>query len=151
MIIDTVVWGNLEIDDKHVYHFAKGIPGFEEETEFVLIEQEQTPFEYLQSIKNRELSFLLTDPFLFYPDYEFELPDSDAKELELDNEVMVRCILTLRDPAENSTLNLLAPIVLNSDKHLGKQVVLHQTSYGTQHPLWGTDDFNRPEPRKAGK
>lgn len=135
MIIETLSWGKLEVDKEQLYHFPKGIPGFDEETDFALIVMAETPFSYLQSIHNKELSFLLGDPFTFYPSYEFELPDDEAEELEIQSDVVVRCIITLKENAEQSTVNLLAPIVLNPVANLGKQVVLHKGPYHTKHSL----------------
>lgn len=136
MIIETVTWGSLEVAEDQLYHFAKGIPGFEDETEFALIDREEGPFVYLQSMKDKELAFLLVDPFIFYPDYEFELQTADTEELKLDQHILVRCIVTLKEQIEKSTINLLAPIVLNPAERLGKQVVLHQNTYQTKHSLW---------------
>lgn len=135
MIIDTLSWGKLDVDEEQLYHFSKGIPGFEEETDFALIAMADTPFWYLQSVSNMGLSFLLGDPFDFYPSYEFELPDDEAEELDIDNEVIVRCVITLKEQAEESTINLLAPIVLNPRFRLGKQIVLHKAPYHTKHNL----------------
>ncbi|WHY19089.1 flagellar assembly protein FliW [Paenibacillus sp. G2S3] len=135
MIIETLSWGKLELDEEQLYHFPKGLPGFDEETDFALITMDETPFWYLQSIKSKGLSFLLGDPFVFYPSYEFELPDDEAEELGIDNEVIVRCVITLKEQTEQSTINLLAPIVLNPVGHTGKQIVLHKTPYHTKHSL----------------
>jgi flagellar assembly factor FliW len=135
LIIETLSWGKLEVDEEQLYHFSKGLPGFDEETDFALIAMAETPFWYLQSIKSKGLSFLLGDPFVFYPSYEFELPDDEAEELGIDNEVIVRCVITLKEEAEQSTINLLAPIVLNPVGHTGKQIVLHKAPYHTKHSL----------------
>ncbi len=135
MIIETLSWGKLEVDEEQLYHFPKGLPGFDEETDFALMAMAETPFWYLHSIKSRGLSFLLGDPFVFYPSYEFELPDDEAEELGIDNEVIVRCVITLKEEAEQSTINLLAPIVLNPVGHSGKQIVLHKAPYHTKHSL----------------
>lgn len=135
MIIETLTWGSLEVEESQLYHFAKGIPGFDDETQFALIDNEG-PFVYLQSVKEKSLAFLMADPFAFYPDYEFELPEGDIADLELESQVKVYCIITLKEQMEQPTINLLAPVVLNSDKRLGKQVVLHQSSYQTKQPLW---------------
>lgn len=136
MIIETLTWGQLELSEEYVYQFPKGIPGFEEETEFAVIVVEEGPFSYLQSLKTDTLVFLLADPFVFYPEYEFELPDTDAEELEIEGAVLVRSIVTLKEQVEESTLNLLAPIVLNPQKRTGKQVVLIKTAYQTKQSLW---------------
>ncbi|MGG6313265.1 flagellar assembly protein FliW [Paenibacillus macerans] len=150
MIVETMTWGSLEVAEDHLYHFAKGIPGFDEETEFALIDKEDGLFVYLQSLKDKALAFLLVDPFVFYPSYEFELPEGDSEELELDAQVIVRCMVTLRSQVELSTINLLAPIVLNPVKRLGKQVVLHRVGYQTKHPLW-TEQVHSAASGKAGE
>lgn len=136
MIIETLSWGNLEVNEEQLYHFSKGIPGFDEQTDFALINMEDTPFWYLQSLKDKELSFLLSDPFIFYPNYEFELPDNEAEGLGLDPQVVIRCIITLKEQAQQSTINLLAPIVLNPERNSGKQIVLHSSPYHTKHSLF---------------
>lgn len=137
MIIETASIGELNIEQDQIFHFPKGIPGFEYETEFAVIKVEEGPFSYLQSLKTVNLSFLLTDPFLFLPQYEFELHKTEAAELEIKENVSVRVIVTLRDKLEETTLNLLAPIVLNPDNRKGKQVVLHHSPYSTRHMLLG--------------
>lgn len=150
VLIETLTWGSLEVASDQIYHFAKGIPGFDEETDFALIDKGDGLFVHLQSLKSPDLAFLLVDPFVFYPSYEFELPEGDGEELELEAQVIVRCIVTLRAQVEKSTINLLAPIVLNPEKHLGKQVVLHQVGYQTRHPLW-SDSTPEAASGKAGE
>lgn len=135
MIIETLSWGKLDVNEEQLYHFSKGIPGFDEHTDFALINMDGTPFWYLQSVTEMGLSFLLSDPFIFYPTYEFELPDDEREELGIETEVIVRCIITLKEQAEQSTINLLAPIVLNPVAHSGKQIVLHRSPYHTKHGL----------------
>lgn len=137
MLIETSTWGSLEITEEQIYEFPKGIPGFEKETRFALLTLEQGPFAYLQSLKEKELAFVIADPFVFYPDYEFELPESESKELALkEDQIYVRSIVTIKDSVEYSSLNLLAPIVMNTELRLGRQVVLHNSPYRTNHCLW---------------
>ncbi|MDF9840138.1 MULTISPECIES: flagellar assembly protein FliW [unclassified Paenibacillus] len=135
MIIETLSMGRLEVSEEQLYHFPKGIPGFEEETDYALITLEDTPFWVLQSLKEQGVSFLLTNPFDFYPGYEFELPDEEAAELQIEVEVLIRSIITLHENTEQSTINLLAPIVFNPAKRLGKQIVIHSRTYHTKHIL----------------
>ncbi|KUP23870.1 MULTISPECIES: flagellar assembly protein FliW [Paenibacillus] len=135
MIIETLSMGRLEVSEEQLYHFPKGIPGFEEETDYALIPLEDTPFWVLQSLKEQGISFLLTDPFKFYPGYEFELPDEEAAELQIESDILIRSIITLHENAEQSTINLLAPIVFNPAQRLGKQIVIHSRTYHTKHIL----------------
>ncbi|SMF67210.1 flagellar assembly factor FliW [Paenibacillus uliginis N3/975] len=136
MIIHTSMWGELDTPESQIYNFPKGIPGFEEEHQFALIDEEDSPFVYMQSLKQKHLTFVMADPFLFYPDYEFDLPDTDAEELCIDDAISVKCIITVREKIEESSINLLAPLVFNPQQRLGKQVVLQGVPYRTSHRLW---------------
>ncbi|WP_405170834.1 flagellar assembly protein FliW [Paenibacillus sp. FSL H8-0280] len=138
--IHTSMWGEVEVQDEDVYQFPKGLPGFDEETEFALIPWEDTPFSYLQSAREPGLAFLLVNPFTFVPDYNFELGEVDKEELEIIEQVSVYSMVTIHSQANKSTMNLLAPVVLNPEQHIGKQVVLHQSSYDTRHLIWAEDD-----------
>lgn len=134
------MWGEVSVEEKDVYQFPKGLPGFEEETEFALIAWEETPFSYLQSVRDKDLSFLLVSPFTFVPDYSFELNEVDKEELEIVEQVSVYSMVTIHSQTNKSTMNLLAPVVLNPEQHLGKQVVLHQSLYETRHLIWAEDE-----------
>lgn len=137
--IQTTRFGDIEVPGDHVFYFPNGIPGFEDVTKFVIIQAgEDVPFYYLQAAEVSELAFVLTDPFVFYPDYAFDLPDSitQALALEKPEQVKVWSIVTVQDALEQATMNLLAPIVINQASRQGRQVVLHHTSFSTKHKLF---------------
>lgn len=134
------MWGEVEVQEKDIYQFPKGLPGFEEETEFALIPWEDTPFSYLQSVREKDLSFLLVSPFTFVTEYSFELSEVDKEELEIAEQVSVYSLVTIHSQTNKSTMNLLAPVVLNPEKRLGKQVILHQSIYETRHLIWSEDE-----------
>lgn len=137
MKVETALFGSLDIADEQILTFEQGLPGFEQYTRFTLIDIEETPFTYLQSVEEGELAFLLTDPFLFFPEYEFDLPESATTSLQVDSieHLSVRAIVSVRDSLENATMNLVAPIVINVTTRQGQQVVLPRTTYTTKHPL----------------
>ncbi|WP_261769502.1 flagellar assembly protein FliW [Paenibacillus polysaccharolyticus] len=134
----------MEVDEQSIYEFSRGLPGFEDETTFALIPWEETPFSYLQSVKEKELSFLVVSPFEFKQDYSFELSDEDKEELEIEEEVAVFSIVTIHSEITKSTMNLLAPVVINPVKRVGKQVVLLQSDYMTRHLIW-TEELTTTE------
>lgn len=138
MKIETKYHGEYEVQQRQILHFAQGIPGFSEEKRFVLLPLEDTPFVILQSVATPALGFAMIDPFLYFPDYDFELDDASIEQLELSSakEVAVYVILTVADPFDQTTANLQAPIVLNQQKRLGKQVILTNTPYQTKHRLF---------------
>ena len=67
--INTARFGEIEIEEEKIIMFSAGIPAFEEEQEFVIIPyDEESPFVFLQSLKTEELAFLMTSPFVFFPE-----------------------------------------------------------------------------------
>ncbi|MFD2671989.1 flagellar assembly protein FliW [Marinicrinis sediminis] len=137
MRVETSQFGVLEVNDEEVYTFSQGIPGFEHLHRFVFVEIEETPFAYMQSVEEAALALIVTNPFVFYPEYDFVLPETDKQDLDIQDEqqVLVKCIVTAQNDFSKSTINLLAPLVLNVHTRCGKQLVLHQSSYMTKHLL----------------
>lgn len=140
MKIATKYSGEVEINPKNIITFPQGIPSFEEEKEFVLLpfsEPPSSPFYILQSVHTEGLAFVVMTPFVFYPEYEVKIPDNVVEQLEIEKEedVALFTIITLRETLEKSTVNLRGPIVINSAKQLGKQIVLNDSNYETRHPL----------------
>lgn len=140
MKFDTTRFGELEIDEEDIIHFSFGLPGFEQEKNFVLIPyDENSPFFFLQSIQTKELAFLVLSPFVFFPGYNFELDDAVLEELVIasENDVAVYSILTVRGgDIKQMTANLLAPIIINSKNKRAKQVVLDDTQFTTKHNVF---------------
>ena len=127
MNIQTKFLGEVTIQEQAIITFPEGIPGFQEEKQFALIPlNEASPFLVLQSIHTQKVGFMVATPYAFKKDYAFDLQQSDVEKLEIERaeDVLVYGILTLKDTLLQSTINLLAPIVINEKKQLAKQIVL---------------------------
>ncbi|CAM3341727.1 MULTISPECIES: flagellar assembly protein FliW [Saccharibacillus] len=144
--IQSVHLGELTVGEEDLITFPKGIPGFEEVTEYVLCDVDGT-YSYLQAVNQAELAFIVTDPFTSFPEYEFELSDDLIKELGITEEkgVAIRCIVTWNSNSARTTVNLLAPLVFNTSDRLGRQIVLQNTAYQTKHFL------NQPSQSESGE
>lgn len=114
--------------------------GFENLNEFHLsILGEGSPFAFLQSKEDEHIGFLVTTPFTFFDDYAFEMEEKDKQRLNViaPEDVFVLTIVTLRDPLNESTVNLLAPIAVNVKSLSAVQIVLPPHSkYETKTPLY---------------
>jgi flagellar assembly factor FliW len=136
MKIETAQFGQVDVPEERIYSFERGIPGFESHTRFAMIELPEGPFAYLQSLEDSHIALLITEPFVFYKDYEFDLPESVVEEMNIESDLMVRNIVTLNTKPEQCTINLLAPLVFNVANKRGRQVILHSSEYKSRHPLW---------------
>ena len=138
--VSTSRFGEIEVDEKKIVHFQNGIPAFEDEHEFIILPyEEDSPYYFMQSVNSPDLAFLLTIPFLFFPEYSFEIDDATIKELEIKNydNVFYYSMITIPNGSiRYMTANLLAPVVLNSENMQAKQVVLEKSNYTTKHRLF---------------
>ncbi|WP_010286856.1 flagellar assembly protein FliW [Kurthia massiliensis] len=127
MKIKTKFIGTVEIEKEDIISFPEGIPGFPDQKEFAIVPlNDLSPFLILQSINLQEVGFMVATPYVFKADYAFDLQQSDVVQLNVEKpeDVIVYGILTLRDTLINSTINLLAPVVVNAKEKLAKQIVL---------------------------
>lgn len=135
MDIQTKYLGLVSIDETAIIHFQNGIPGFNDERQFVVLELPGNPlFQILQSVSTWNIAFILTNPHQFYQQYRFKLDDStiEALSLQTEEDVAVFSIVTLKQPFETSTINLKAPLIINTQKKYGKQVILNDEDYPTK-------------------
>lgn len=136
MYIQSKFLGEVTIEPSTIIEFPEGIPGFQGEKQFVLIPlAPNSPFITLQSVNTAEVGFIAAYPYDFKKDYNFELEQSDKEMLKItsDNDVLVYSIITLKESLANSTLNLLAPIIINSKEKLAKQIVLPNNEENPLH------------------
>lgn len=135
--IQSSLFGEVEYNEKEVYHFEHGIPGFPEQRKFILVHVEDSPFLVLHSVAE-DLYFFLIDPFSLFPGYEFKIPDAVIEQLAIEktDDVLCYSIAVLREPLEDSTANMVAPVVLNKANRTGAQVVLENSAYSVRQPIF---------------
>ncbi|GEB31388.1 flagellar assembly protein FliW [Brevibacillus parabrevis] len=116
--------------------FEDGIPGFSHLQFFQLMQEEKSPFYLIQSIEEKDVGFWVVDPFLFFPSYEFSLSSSTKEALRMDGQesIAVFSIVTIRGNNQ-ATVNLKAPIVVNLNNRMGKQVILQDDTYSIRQQL----------------
>ena len=149
MKVETSRFGTLDISEKEIVRFPEGLYGFEKETEFTLLPfnpNVESPMEWMQSLKSTHLAFVVTDPYLYLPDYKLKLSEEDKKRVELtgDDPFLTRAIVTIPENYSEMTANLIAPLVINKDKGIAKQFVLTNMDYDTRHYLLPEEMRNAP-------
>lgn len=137
MKVATKAYGVVEVDERQKLHFPLGLLGFEQLKEYVLLDAEQQPFYWLQSVDSERVAFILVNPFLFRPDYELDIADDELKDIGVidPKEAIVFTIVTIPADGSPMTANLQGPLVINKDGHLGKQMVLTDPRWKTKHDI----------------
>lgn len=138
MELETTRFGIIEIKEEEIITFKQSLYGFEDEKEFILLEDAETDFFWLQSVTNPDLAFVVTEPWAFCPEYEFELTDEVKDELNLESkkEVLVVNIVVIPEDPQGMTMNLKAPIVINEKERTAKQLILEE-EYPVKYRLFG--------------
>jgi flagellar assembly factor FliW len=108
--------------------FPHGIPAFENEKRFRLIDRE--PLVFLESESNPELSFLLLPVALIDPEYRLALSAEDRETIGAREGSSLLCLAVIT-AAEDSppTANLLAPVVINPENGRAVQAVRCDSAY----------------------
>ncbi|HKM43648.1 MAG TPA: flagellar assembly protein FliW [Limnochordia bacterium] len=127
--------GTLQVDEEKVIEFPVGILGFSENHRYVIVEQEGSAFSFLQSVDDPELSFVVIMPELVCCDYSVQLSDEDIDLLGIESpeDGKVYGIVTIPENVAEMTVNLQAPVVINTKNLVGAQFVLQGAQYHTKH------------------
>ena len=145
-------FGEFEFKQENIIYFPFGIPGFDNFKRYILLTKKNIPFFYfLHSIEDENLMFILTNPFFFLKDYSFKLSDEDLYFLEINDikniekEIFVFSIVTIKDKTKKFSLNLKAPVIINLLKKIGKQVILYEDDYPVRYELDFSNQKKEPE------
>jgi flagellar assembly factor FliW len=135
MKVSTRRFGEIEIEPREVLQFPVGIAGFPDERAFILVRTKETgQIAWLQSARTPSLALPLVSAHAFgsfYPDVEF-LPIAERAGLGSKLEDMAMMVVLSAPQGAPATVNLLAPIVVNTETRLGGQLFLEGTSFGTR-------------------
>lgn len=137
--LDTRYHGLVKYDEKEVIYFKNGIPGFEKLKRFILFSIPGNEiFRILHSLEDTAIGFTVISPFDVCSDYEFVLSSEDEDEIEVKDQkdVLILNIVTLSSDVKKITVNLKAPLIINTDKKLGKQIILNKEEYLIKQPLF---------------
>ncbi len=136
MEIQTTRFGRLSIDEDRVITFQRGLLGFPNYTQYALIEAaDGAEFFWLQAIDEPQLAFIVTDPNLFFKDYDVPLREENQSELQITEASQGRVLVICNRVGEWLTGNLLGPIVINDQNRLAQQIVLTEKKWTTRQPL----------------
>ncbi|MFZ5975296.1 MAG: flagellar assembly protein FliW [Bacillota bacterium] len=139
MKINTQRFGEIEVQDDRVIRFENGIPGFESLHSFIILNVEQTaPVSWMQSVEEPGIALTVVDPFELVTAYSLEINDAEVEDLCLNDQadLMVLGVMVIPKDITKMTVNLAAPILINTKKGIGKQIVMDNRQFSTRHPVY---------------
>lgn len=135
MQINSQRFGLVQLDDEAVLNFPAGIIGFPREQAFALIPHQGSQYlAWLQSVNKPELAFPVVSAHYFldgYPDIPVT-PAANAVGVSGSEEDFAVLVVLCAPIGQPATVNLLAPIVVNSATRTGAQVILDGSRFSTR-------------------
>jgi flagellar assembly factor FliW len=136
MEIQTSRFGRMTVDEERVMTFPRGLLGFPNHNSFALIQTgEENYFFWLQSMDDPNLAFVVTDPAIFFKDYQVPVREETSTELQLTDPNFLQMFVICNKVGDWLTGNLLGPILVNANNRLATQVVLTEKKWTTRQPL----------------
>ena len=140
MKIDTVRFGEIEIEEERIFNFTMPIIGFNELRKFIILDFDKDNFfKWLQSVEDPALAFPITSVFSMNLDYSIDLSDEAVEKLKIQDveSLLVMNIASIpQDNPQGTTINLLAPIIFNVAENTAGQVILSGSGYDISFPLF---------------
>lgn len=142
MIINTKIFGEVDVAEDKIITFPNGIIGFPDLKLFTLLHDEEKGTEagirFLQSLEEPGFAMPVMDPLLVAPDYDPEVEDellAGAGKLN-ENNILVLVTVTVPSDLTRMTVNLQGPFVINVEERRACQVIVETDKYPVKFPIY---------------
>lgn len=139
---ETQNFGLVSYQPDSVLEFPTGLPGFEEQRQFLALNYDDTkPLVFLQSLGDAGLCFITMPVRCVDPQYRLQMSEEDLRQLGFAPEYHpaigtdVVCLTVISLQESGPTANLLAPIVVNASTMKAVQAIAPDSDYSHQHAL----------------
>lgn len=137
--VSTTRFGELQVNKDDILKFQEGLLGFETLKQFFVVDPgDNTLILWLQSIDDAKVAFPIIEPKIFKPDYVAKLLPADMRNVELESisNAKIYSILTIPSNITAMSANLKAPIVINNEKKIARQIVLQDNKLSVKHEMY---------------
>jgi flagellar assembly factor FliW len=121
-----------------IIHFDEGLIGFSECKDFQLMESDNiAPFRLLQSPEVKEVGFLVIEPSAVMKNYYDHILARDWESIGLSAEdprlAFIICVIGATP--QESTGNFQAPLIVNCNRMVGRQLILTDAALSVRQQL----------------
>jgi len=140
MKYNTTRFGEIAVPKEEEILFSEGLIGFKDKKKYtILTHRENSPLFWLQSLEDPKTAFIIMSPLLFLPHYLADVCKHIDWEIKEENfsDFSVYGIMVIDKEGEKQQIlmNLLAPLVIDQKKMMGKQVIINNSTYQVAEPI----------------
>lgn len=126
MQVTTTRFGTIDIRADDILSFPYGLIGFEDHRHWVMLEDAaNAAVGWLQSLTNPDVALAVVSPRRFVPEYHVRTNRQQLACLNIGTPDQAFVLVVVSKSNGLFTLNLRAPIVVNLDRRLGRQVLVN--------------------------
>jgi flagellar assembly factor FliW len=149
---ETRHFGEITYDPEQTLSFPGGLPGFPDSTTYLLMSEDESEdtFFWLQSLDEGNVAFTLMDVYKALPDYNPMVGEDELEELGgvSGTPLEIYNIAVIPDDAKQMRVNLKAPVVINIESGLGKQVICENDDYPIRYYIF--EEFQKSKMAAGG-
>jgi flagellar assembly factor FliW len=124
MQVHTSHFGAVEIEVDDILHFPRGIVAYEDCQHWVLLaDTHNHSMAWLQSVSREEVSLPVVSPRRFQSGYTVRVARGQLLPLEFTQFDKAYILAIVSQSDGDLTINLRAPLIINLDRRLGRQVI----------------------------
>lgn len=137
----TRLFGKIDIEEDKIIHLENGMIGFPDMQNFALIFDEEkgkdAKIMWLQSMDEPEMAFPVMRPELVMPEYNPTVNDEVLEPLGTmtDENIFVVVTLTAVADVKKNSVNLKAPIIINTETRKGCQIIV-EDNYPVKYNIY---------------
>lgn len=135
--LKSKAFGDVIVSEKQIFDFPEGIPGFDFIKKFVFLQENNTPFMWMQAYDEPSLAFIIINPLSFLQDYKLMVSQNDMEAISAQSvdDVQVFAIVTIPENPSDMTANLQGPVILNLKNNEGMQAISLNDKYHVRHKI----------------
>jgi len=135
MDIQTTRFDTVAIEADDILHFPAGLAGLEDCRHWVLLADAlNDALGWLQCTARPEIALAVVTPRRFVPDYQVRVARVELTPLAIQQVQDAKVLVIVGKNERSITLNLKAPLIINLDRRLGRQIVANN-DYPVQFEL----------------
>ena len=152
MRIKSRIFGEVEIDDEKIITIPNGIMGFDEFKRYAIAYDSESESKngimWLQSLDEESLAFPVMDPTHVMENYSPMVEDEWLEPIgkfESDSDLYILTILTVPSDIKKMTVNLKAPLIINTLTRKGIQLIVNNEDYHVRYCIYDILEKNKKE------
>ncbi|KAA0258759.1 flagellar assembly protein FliW [Deferribacter autotrophicus] len=138
-VLESKKVGKIVYKEEDLITMASPFLGFPDLHDFLLLEDDNcVPFLWFHSVEDPNVAFVVLPIKSFFKDYDPKISKRELKILQANSfdEITLFGIVVVPENPKEATINLRAPLVINLNRKIAKQIILDDERWQIKTPLF---------------